>query len=375
MFSIRALIKYLFTILLFASCSDEPGIIEPTQSFTTKSGVINEEIDGRPFVVFADESKAFFSAFSSELNGTKLVFEISDSAFPNKLRDHEGREWDVFGNGVSESNKGQKLETVDYLVGYWFFFPSFFDHIELQSGQNLISSRSATGDDSEWLINTGDLHYGSFRDGIRSIDQPKYLVGVGKNKVDNEFYSELSGDELVTVIATQDNKYKVYPHRILEYHEIVNDFESGVCSTISYCPLTGTSRLWEAKVDGLAAEFGVSGLLYNNNLILYDRETESHWSQVLNISVQGPQIGRRIANNSIYEMTYAEISKLDGEVLLLDPETGNLSSYNSSQYSDYSHNDHIFFPLAVQSDVIAPKERVLGVTISQVTKVYRYQDF
>ena len=374
MYLIRIQIVYLCLIALFFACSKEEDVFVPTRSASSNTGVINDITDGQRFVVFADQSKGFFIAFSSTLDSENLTFELSESPFPIKLLDNQGREWDVFGNGASESNRGQKLQRIDHLAGYWFFFPSFFSSIELHGGASVIRPSPEMLQDNEWLINTGDIHYGSFRDGIRSIDKPSYMLADGKNTIDNEFYGGLDGDELVSVLASRDG-YKVYPHRILEYHEIVNDFEEGSYSTISYCPLTGTSRVWQSKIDGSLTEFGVSGLLYNNNLILYDRNSESHWSQILNIAVQGSKIGEQIVNHNIFEMKYSEVSKLDGAVLLLDPSSGNFSSYASSQYSAYATNDHIFFPLAVEDKSIPPKERVIGVTVNQLTKVYRFEDF
>lgn len=359
---------------VFSSCSKEEQSIEPIRNVTGNVGVINDFINDKPFVVFADDSKGLFIAFSSQLGSSNLTFELSESPFPLMLLDNEGREWDVFGNGASASNTGQRLESIDLLVGYWFFFPSFFSNIEFQSGKTILSTDPEALQDKEWLINTDDIQYGSFRDGIRSIDEPKYISAVGKNTIDNALYSSLGGEELVSVRAV-GRKYKVYPHRILEYHEIVNDFEEGNYSTISYCPLTGTSRIWESKVDGSVTNFGVSGLLHNNNLILYDRQTESHWSQILNIAVQGNLIGEKITTDNVFEMKYSEVSKLDGEVLLLDPSSGNFSDYSASQYAEYSENDHVFFPLASEDGSIPPKERVIGITVGDLTKVYRFKDF
>jgi len=374
MYLVRKQIILICLIAVFSSCSKQEEAFVPTLSVSANTGVINDIIDGEQFVVFADQSKGLFAAYSSRFENSNLTFEISESPFPVKLIDNEGREWDVFGSGASESNAGKKLKSIDDLTGYWFFFPSFFSNIELTNGTNIIRPASEANQDNEWLINTDDIQYGSFRDGIRSIDGPKYIPADGKNVVDNEFYSVLNGNELVSVVASEDN-YKVYPHRILEYHEIVNDFDNGNYYTISYCPLTGTSRLWQSKVNDAATAFGVSGLLYNNNLILYDRRSESHWSQVLNLAVQGSRIGDQIETDNIIEMKYSEVSKLEGKVLLLDPNSGSFASYSSSQYADYMTNEHIFFPLAVEDRSIPPKERVLGITVNQRTKVYRFEDF
>ena len=91
--------------------------------------------------------------------------------------------------------------------------------------------------------------------------------------------------------------------------------------------------------------------------------------------MQGSQIGERVVTSDIFEMKYSEITKLDGEVLLLDPNSGSFSSYATSQYNDYLSNEHIFFPLSITDKTIPPKERVIGVTNGGITKVYRFSDF
>ena len=356
------------------SCSEEGNeSITPEIPVKPSSGIINDVIDGNPYVVFANERTGFYSAFSRMFQGQELSFELSENTFPNRLLDNNGNVWDVFGHGVSPEIQGQKLEEVSNIIGYWFFFPSFYNEIELANGTT-IDGVDRIPNDSEWLISTSNISQGSFRDGIRSIDAPTFLKSDGKSFVDDPFYSSLGSDEFVTVMEV-DEDYRVYPHRIMEYHEIVNDINDDICYTISFCPLTGTSRVWESKVASDVTEFGVSGLLYNNNLILYDRKSESHWSQILDLSVNGQMIGERANVKQVYEMRYGDLSTLDGEVYLLDPNSGNFASYSTSQYADYLTNEFIFFRLAVSDNSIPMKERVIGVVSGEKAKVFRFSDF
>jgi hypothetical protein len=374
MYSIKKLI-YLFVLLLaMISCSEEDQVT-PVEKGDLKQfqGLINDQVGNVPVVIYANEEQGIFAVFDRKVQNEELLFELSSDAFPAKLIDNRGMLWDVFGTGASEGNNDEILSPVDHIVGYWFFFPSFYPDIELYSGLR-ISNGTPQILDEEWLISTREIQFGSFRDGIRSIDNPKFIKMGGKEIVDNSFYSTLEKDELITLID-HNGAFKAYPHRILEYHEIVNDISEELCLTISYCPLTGTSRAWASKVNNKITEFGVSGLLYNNNLILYDRETESHWSQILNLSVNGSTMGQGVANKQVLELKYSELSKLDGDIFLLDPSSGLLSSYNSSSYEDYKSNDHVFFPLSNVDNSIPSKERVLGVTVDGKTKVYRFSDF
>jgi hypothetical protein len=83
------------------------------------------------------------------------------------------------------------------------------------------------------------------------------------------------------------NDFRAYPHKILDWHEIINDEIGGKPVAITFCPLTGTSIGIERSLEGSPVEFGVSGFLFRNNLILYDRISESYWSQMQLRSIGG----------------------------------------------------------------------------------------
>lgn len=64
------------------------------------------------------------------------------------------------------------------------------------------------------------------------------------------------------------------------WHEIVNDSIENDAVAVTYCPLCGTAMVFDRNIDGKARTFGVSGLLYRSDVLMYDRETESLWSQL-----------------------------------------------------------------------------------------------
>jgi len=121
------------------------------------------------------------------------------------------------------------------------------------------------------------------RDGIPSIDAPRFVAAdVAKN---------ISATDRVLGLHV-NNIAKAYPIRILNHHEIVNDRFATMPVAITFCPLCGTGIAFDAVVDGKARKFGVSGLLYNSDVLMYDRETESLWSQILGKAVNGPSKGQ-----------------------------------------------------------------------------------
>jgi hypothetical protein len=74
---------------------------------------------------------------------------------------------------------------------------------------------------------------------------------------------------------------KVYPIDILNWHESVNDHFRKEPIVITFCPLCGTGMAFLATVKGQPLKFDVSGLLYNSDVLLYDRDSESLWSQII----------------------------------------------------------------------------------------------
>jgi len=84
---------------------------------------------------------------------------------------------------------------------------------------------------------------------------------------------------------------KAYPIRILNWHEIVNDTVGGKKIVVSYCPLCGTAMIFAADMKDKSYTFGVSGLLYNSDVLMYDHQTESLWSQIKMEAVTGKLAG------------------------------------------------------------------------------------
>jgi hypothetical protein len=117
-----------------------------------------------------------------------------------------------------------------------------------------------------------DLHQGCpARDCIPSIDNPKYVSA--------EEATHVADDDLVITLSYK-GEYRAYPSKILDHHEIVNDTVVGDPLAITWCPLCGSAVGIRRTVAGTTTEFGVSGVLYNSDLVLYDRATETLWDQI-----------------------------------------------------------------------------------------------
>lgn len=210
------------------------------------------------------------------------------------------------------------------------------------------------------------LDGGPGRDGIPSVQNPSFTEA---SSVDF-----LNDNDLI-IGFKNGNDVRGYPHIILDWHEIINDNIGDKSVAITYCPLTGTGIGWGRIIDGKETTFGVSGLLYNTNLIPFDRETSSNWSQILNESVNGDLLGKKASLSMLVEMDWKTWKQMYPNSQIVNLSTGFQRTYGTSPYGNYStENDFFLFP--VSKDGRLPlKERVLAIINDGNAKVYRFGNF
>ncbi len=222
---------------------------------------------------------------------------------------------------------------------------------------------------NEWLIPVSEVRDGGpGKDGIPSIDNPQFSSV-------SEVSNVISDDLLVVGIKVGDD-VKAYPHFIMDWHEIVNDNLGDVSVAITYCPLTGTAIGWDRVVNGSKTTFGVSGLLYNNNLIPYDRSTNSNWSQIGLQCINGLLIGEEPGIISLTETTWGVWKSMYPQTKVLNTITGFSRNYGFYPYGNYrTNNEYLIFPLNPRDDRLPSKERVLAVIDYKEAKVFRFNSF
>ena len=202
-------------------------------------------------------------------------------------------------------------------------------------------------------------------DGIPSIDNPVFA-----SASESQFMSDSD-----TVIGLEINgDARAYPLFILVWHEIVNDTVGDVPVSVTYCPLCYTNQVFERTVDGEEVEFGTSGKLYNSNLLMYDRLTESYWSQALGLAVKGELTGTQLNLVPFDVITWGDWKELHPNTVVLTTDTGHLRSYATDPYGNYYTEPRIMFPVEFSDDRLHPKEIVIGVEVENVYKAYRQND-
>jgi hypothetical protein len=190
------------------------------------------------------------------------------------------------------------------------------------------------------------------RDGIPALDHPPHVPAEEAG---------WPGDEIVLGVAW-GGEARAYPVAILEWHELVNDDLGGRPILVSYCALCGTGIVFDRRVAGSARGFGVSGLLYRSDLLLYDRETESLWSQISARALTGPSRGLRLAVVRSRIVSWERWRREHPQTGVLSGETGHDRDYGNSPYGDYAHSEELLFPVA-QDRRFHPKMPTLGLRL------------
>lgn len=201
------------------------------------------------------------------------------------------------------------------------------------------------------------------KDGIPSIDRPRFISVPEADKF-------LQNSDIVLGLDINGD-IRAYPLQILVWHEIVNDNVGGVPVAVTYCPLCFTTQVFNRVIDGQILEFGTSGKLYNSNLVMYDRTSESLWSQALGEGIVGKYAGTKLERIPFDLAYWREWKKLYPDSKVLSTDTGFGRPYGADPYGDYYTSPSIYFPVANRDNRLGVKEIVIGLEHNGVYRAYQ----
>jgi hypothetical protein len=188
---------------------------------------------------------------------------------------------------------------------------------------------------------------GPARDGIPALTNPSF---------DSLSTVDTPGDTLGILIEHSGEK-RFYPYNILVWHEIVNDSIGDLDFTATFCPLCGSAIVFDRNIDGEVKEFGVSGFLFESNMIMFDRtDTPSLWSQARAEAIIGDELGTQLEIIDFQLLTFDDVRTLHPDAKVLSEDTGFPRNYSSNPYVVYEDTEDTFFDITVNDSRHPAKE-------------------
>ena len=161
---------------------------------------------------------------------------------------------------------------------------------------------------------------------------------------------------------------------ILHRHEIVNDEIAGIPVAVTYCPLCNTAIAFDRRIDGTVLRFGVSGLLRNSDLVMWDDNSVSLWQQVTGEAIVGDSAGQRLTPLSTAIVSFGDFAASFPDGLSLSQNTGFGIAYGANPYRGYSSSAIPFLYDGDIDDRYAALSRVVGVTTGGEAKAYPFEE-
>jgi Protein of unknown function (DUF3179) len=155
---------------------------------------------------------------------------------------------------------------------------------------------------------------------------------------------------------------RAYPVQILIWHEIVNDTVGGTPVAVTYCPLCNSALAFDRRAAGRVLDFGTSGMLYNSDLVMYDRQTRSLWPQIEGRAVAGVLTGTTLTPYVVSTVSWGEWRAAHPDDWVLSRDTGHPRDYGRNPYTGYDQPTGAPFALDRDADPrLPPKTRVVGL--------------
>lgn len=192
-------------------------------------------------------------------------------------------------------------------------------------------------------------------DGIPAIERPRFLTSR-----DAHF---LADNEPVLALEVGTDA-RAYPVQIMTWHEIVDDTVGGIPVAVSYCPLCNSAIAYDRRAANRVLDFGVSGLLYNSSLVMFDRQTESLWSHFTGRAVAGVLTGTTLKPLVVQTVAWRDWLEAHPGGHVLARDTGFDREYGRNPYPGYDNvHEQPFLYNGPVDERYPAKQRVVGIRV------------
>jgi hypothetical protein len=203
------------------------------------------------------------------------------------------------------------------------------------------------------------------KDGIPAIDRPKFVSPAQAS-------GWLSSKEPLMVVE-HAGEARAYPLQILIWHELVNDQIGDLPILVSYCPLCNSAIVYDRRMDGKVYDFGVSGLLRQSDMVMYDRQTDSLWQQIGGEAIVGTLTGKKLKLVKSQTVSLETFTRAFPEGKVLSRETGHQRAYGQNPYAGYEFGNRLMMPVSASRPLrMPPLERIVTVEFEGASKGYPF---
>ena len=149
---------------------------------------------------------------------------------------------------------------------------------------------------------------------------------------------------------------------MLIWHEIVNDTVNGFPVAVTYCPLCDSAIAFDRRLRGRVLDFGTSGRLYRSDLVMYDRQTQSLWSQFIGTAIAGELTGAELHSFPVAIVAWSDWRAAHPTAWVLSRDTGVDREYGTNPYVGYDDvNNPPFLFRGGYDTRYPPKTRLVGI--------------
>lgn len=256
------------------------------------------------------------------------------------------------------------------LIALGFVLINYLSPTSAQSKECAPDIASSVGD--KWQTNFCDSRVdfaeflvGQVKDGIPALINPK-MESI-------EFAQRWLGDNAPVILVEIEGEARAYPLAILMWHEIANDEIVGVPIAVTFCPLCNSSIAYDRRLDDTVLIFGVSGLLRNSDMVMFDYETESWWQQLTGEALVGDYAGKLLDIVPSLVIDFASFAREYPDGLVMSRETDYQRQYGMNPYEAYdSLEGQPFLFDGELDDRLRSTENVLATLIEDIPKAYPF---
>jgi Protein of unknown function (DUF3179) len=225
-------------------------------------------------------------------------------------------------------------------------------------------------DKSKHSIKLSELQNGGPpKDGIMALVNPSFTSPGGASQW-------LNAKEPVIVVERPGEPPRAYPLQTLLFHELVNDQIGDMPILISYCPLCNSGIVFERRLNDQILEFGVSGMLRQSDMIMYDRQTDSLWQQITGEAIVGTMTGKRLRTIPSQIVAFGLFAGQFPHGRVMSRNTGYRLPYGRNPYVGYESSGQTLFPVQrLRIKGVKPLDRLVVVDLNGVEKAYSFALF